>query len=193
MIGEKTMTVRTSDPVDVAATQTTAPRRRATGRTWGLLLLVVSALTAARVPQVSDDVAARLARGDSGVDLDGLEQAELAVTIGTVTALVLALALQVLVVAGAIAVERRTAAAGRLVVAGRPLSLTFLVVGGVLVLAQGTALLLPAAGGRVEVLVPLALVVATAATALARDGARWGLPARAAIAVGTALMLTFVL
>ncbi|WP_147463425.1 hypothetical protein [Cellulomonas triticagri] len=187
------MTVRTSDPVDVAATQTTAPRRRATGRTWGLLLLVVSALTAARVPQVSDDVAARLARGDSGVDLDGLEQAELAVTIGTVTALVLALALQVLVVAGAIAVERRTAAAGRLVVAGRPLSLTFLVVGGVLVLAQGTALLLPAAGGRVEVLVPLALVVATAATALARDGARWGLPARAAIAVGTALMLTFVL
>ena len=168
-------------------------RRRTPRRVWGAVVLAVTAATVARLPQVRREVEVRLAAGEGGVGSTDLEQAELAVTMGTTTALVLALALQALVAAGAMALERRTSGAGRAVVRGTPLSLTFLVVGGVMLCAQVAALLHPVSAGSVAVLVPLALVVGLGSTALARTGARWGLAARASFAVCLALTLTFAL
>ena len=183
----ETLRERTAAAVQEAET---ARRQR---RTWGILLLGVGALTVTRYPSVFADVSARLASGEGGFAADTLEQARLAVSIGTVTALLLAIALQVLVVVGGIAIERRTAGAGHLTLRRAKLSLVFLMIAGAMVLPQIGAHVWPVAEGALNVLLPMVIVLAAVVVALTRSSGTWGFASRAALALGTGLSIVLIL
>ncbi|WP_146070991.1 hypothetical protein [Cryobacterium sp. Y57] len=167
-----------------APTVTVELRRATTPRLlWGLAGLAVALSTVARLPAISAGVEEEVLTGPMSELVGELPDADLAVAIGTMTGLVLSIALKLLVVAGAMAVEHRTRRAGHVIVGGRYLSLTFLVVTGTLLAVQLVSLALGLQSSGVK---PWSLILgaglAVVGTFVVRD-ARWSVFPRLALAM----------
>lgn len=150
---------------------------------WALAGLTIVLTTAARLPSVAAGVEEEVVTGPMAEVVEDLPDADLAVAIGTTTALVISIALKILVLTAAMAVERRTRRAGHVVVRGRHLSLAFLVVVSVLLSVQLIALVLGLQTPGVEPWsTVLALGLAVTAALTVRH-ARWRAPLRLALAL----------
>ena len=157
--------------------------RRTSPGIWAGAALLTALVTVGRFPTVSRQVEQQLLAGPMAEKFRTLPDADLAVSIGTVSALVMVIALQVITMAVAIVVERRTPQAGALTVAGRPLSLTFLVVVGTFLTVQIACLVLRLQPTSLESWQLAVGALAAVSSALAVRDARWGPGRRLGLAI----------
>lgn len=139
-------------------------KRTTPGRLWLAAYVVLAAIAAARLPGIRVEVRSQLARSEVAAQYAELKQADLAVQIGTTTALLVIMVGYLLVFVCARALELRLPVPVRYSARGwPPVSLAFAVVATVTIGIQGVMLLLgvtsPRSDGRVWAVALLAAVL----------------------------------